>query len=53
MGQRAGPSVLYISLLDLATGKILKASTSCQHFPLLLPLSFIISELQMFISVSP
>lgn len=49
MGQRAGPLVLYICLPDLTTRKILKAAVSCQHSLLLLPLSFIISELQRFI----
>jgi len=49
MGQRAGPLLLYIPLPDLATRKILKASVNCQHLPWLLPLSFIISELQRFI----
>jgi len=43
-----------IHLLELAARRVLKVSRSCQHFPLLLPFSFIIDELQRFaISASP
>lgn len=44
IGQGAGSLVLSITLSDLATRKILKASVNCQHFPWLLSLSFIIRK---------